>query len=109
MKIAELLEGHIPAQLQIYEVLSHLETRMKAHPMGKKADYQLEKDSLEVRYWGNWVVPEDEEDDGDYDWKKLDDKSSKELDELIKKFEHDRNCKIEVDGSEKCWLSFRVK
>jgi hypothetical protein len=36
-----------------------------------------------IRYWGNWVVPDDEEDDGDYDWKILTPESSQRANSIV--------------------------
>jgi hypothetical protein len=38
----------------------------------------------DVRYWGTWVVPDGEEDDGDYDWKVPTDDTSRKIDAIIK-------------------------
>lgn len=39
---------------------------------------------VDIRDWGNWEVPEGEEDDGDYDWEVPTEKTAKAADALIK-------------------------
>ena len=51
------------------------------------SDVQLDKDSLSVRYWGKWEMPEGEEDDGDYDWEVLSKSSQAQLKSVVTKFE----------------------
>lgn len=73
------------------------------------SDIQEEADSLSIRYWGKWEVPQDEEDDGDYDWEVLSDTSSKKLKEIIDSFEKANKCKVRVQTSEKNWIEFNIK
>lgn len=60
-----------------------------------------------VRYFGDWMVPEDEEDDGDYDWKVPTPSSRRMLDKLVDTFSKKFGVKLvwENEG-EKCWLRF---
>ena len=62
-----------------------------------------------IRYWGDWQVPYDAEDDGDYDWEELTDESGKKLDQLIRAVHVAfPNVKITVQGSEKNWLGIEA-
>lgn len=65
--------------------------------------------SAGVRDWGQWKVPDDEEDDGDYDWKVLTPEWSKKLgkfaDEMEKKYP---NVRVSIQTSEKNWLDVQV-
>lgn len=65
--------------------------------------------TLSVRDWGQWVVPADAEDDGDYDWKVMTKKSSEEASRLIQQVK-DRYPHVEIDGGgeEKNWLFFQI-
>jgi hypothetical protein len=56
-----------------------------------------------ARYVGDWEVPADEEDDGDYDWKVPTAASRKMLDEMTKSF----GCTWQNEG-EKCWINFFI-
>lgn len=61
-----------------------------------------------ARYVGDWEVPADEEDDGDYDWKVPTVATRKRLDEIVamvNKRNPGATVSWENDG-EKCWLSF---
>ena len=71
-------------------------------------DVRLDDETLEIRYWGHWEIPEDEEDDGDYDWEVLSQDSAKKLNDLIKKFEKENKCHIDYHTSEKNWILFRI-
>lgn len=63
-----------------------------------------------IRYWGDWVNPENAENEEDYDWKVLSKKSYKKLTDIVnclnKKF---KKAKITFMTSEKCWLDFEVE
>ena len=67
-------------------------------------DIQEEDDTLNIRYWGKWEIPEGEEDDGDYDWEVLSDTSSKKLKDIITSFEKANHCKVFCQTSEKNWI-----
>lgn len=62
-----------------------------------------------VRDWGQWKVPDDAEDDGDYDWKVLTPEWSKKLkafaDQTDKKYP---NLRIFISTEEKDWISVQV-
>lgn len=72
-------------------------------------DIQEEGDTLNIRYWGRWEIPEGEEDDGDYDWEVLSDASSKKLKDIITSFEKANRCKVFYQTSEKNWIEFSIK
>lgn len=67
---------------------------------------------LSVRYFGGgwgWEVPEDEEDDGDYDWKRPTAATRAKLDALVAaRREQIPGLAWRNDG-EKCWVTFFVK
>ncbi len=69
------------------------------------------KDSItfSVRDWGQWVVPMDAEDDGDYDWKEMTAKSGAEANRLVQQVK-DKFPHVEIDwgGEEKNWLFFQI-
>lgn len=62
-------------------------------------------EQFSVRYLGDWEVPADEEDDGDYDWKVPTTATRARLDTLVKKYP---GTAWENEG-EKCWLRFYSK
>ena len=65
--------------------------------------------SFSVRYLGDWEVPADEEDDGDYDWKVPTAATKKRLDEMVRTFANRFGVKIEWHNEgEKNWLGFVV-
>lgn len=115
MKLTQLLEV-VDKKLMLSRLERELRSNMHNGQFGRTLgrqltnyDVQREDERLSVRYWGDWVVPEDEEDDGDYDWKVLSIASKMKLKNLIAKFEKDNNCKVDVQSSEKCWLEFSIK
>lgn len=60
---------------------------------------------FDVRDWGDWEVPEGEEDDGDYDWKVMTKKSREYLTDIIRAVEK-RHPKVKLSYSpeEKNWI-----
>ncbi len=62
-----------------------------------------------VRGWGQWVVPDDAEDDGDYDWEVMTPKSLKQANDLIEQIKQ-KFPGIEIDWGpeEKNWLFFQI-
>jgi hypothetical protein len=64
--------------------------------------------SFSARYVGDWEVPADEEDDGDYDWKVPTAATKKRLDEIVEMIsKRHPGVKLEwQNDGEKCWLSF---
>ena len=71
-------------------------------------DIQSDKDSLSIRYWGKWEMPEGEEDDGDYDWEVLSKSSQAQLKSVVTKFEKENKCKVDYQTSEKNWIEFSI-
>ena len=64
--------------------------------------------SFDIRYWGEWINPEEARYEEDYDWKILSPESRERLDELVKEFEERYNVSILAMPEEKCWISFRT-
>ncbi len=60
--------------------------------------------TFETRYVGDWMVPADEEDDGDYDWKVPTPATVKMFDALCEKF----GCRWFNQG-EKCYVDFYIE
>lgn len=73
------------------------------------SDIQEDSNSLGIRYWGQWEVPQDEEDDGDYDWQVLSVASSRKLNEIIMSFEKQHKCKVICQTSEKNWIECKIQ
>lgn len=111
MKFSEFLKEDSTDKKALLSKLKSI--LLMAHPSGalriSKSDIQEEDDSLSIRYWGKWEIPEGEEDDGDYDWEVLSDASSKKLKEIIDSFEKTNKCKVRVQTSEKNWIEFNIK
>jgi len=105
MKFSEFITEAIDKKL----LISKLERELRASSRLTERDVQREDESLDVRHWGQWEVPEDEEDDGDYDWEVLTQASAKKLKDLITKFEKENKCKVNVQTSEKNWIAFSIK
>jgi hypothetical protein len=61
---------------------------------------------LSVRYFGNWEVPEDAEDDGDYDWKIPTTDTRRRLDSLVAAFQKQIPGLTWQNEGEKCWIAF---
>lgn len=63
-----------------------------------------------VRYWGDWQMPQGEEDDGDYDWKELTDSSRAKAEAIVsavqKRFPE---VKLSASVEEKQCLLLRAK
>jgi len=65
---------------------------------------------ISARHWGVWVMPEDEDDDGDYDWEILAPHSRDKL----RQFEKDLaegfdEYKFRVATEEKNWISVSIR
>lgn len=64
---------------------------------------------FEVRDWGDWEVPPDEEDDGDYDWKQMTRETSKQLRTIITAARTKYpDFEIGVQSGEKNWIYIDV-
>jgi hypothetical protein len=63
-----------------------------------------------VRYLGDWEVPADEEDDGDYDWKVPTAASRKKLDEMCKTYSLRFGVTVSWHNEgEKEWIGFEIR
>ncbi len=66
--------------------------------------------AFSVRYWGDWEVPADEEDDGDYDWKVPTAATKKKLDEIVRTYSNRFGVKVTwFNEGEKNWLGFEIR
>lgn len=66
--------------------------------------------SVGVRYFGVWEMPEGEEDDGDYDWEVLSQKSRNDLARLIDKVSTQYpKMKFSYSTEEKNWIELNVE
>lgn len=62
-----------------------------------------------VRYWGDWVNPDDAEDEEDYDWKILSSSYSKKLKEIAKILRDKyKDVNISLCVGEKCWVDLTI-
>ena len=112
MKIQELLEAKKNA-VEILQLSMELQNELKRMPEGKWADIREpemmgKRLMADIRYWGEWEMPEGEEDDGDYDWKRLSRKSSQAFDKKVKEFEKEHKVKVDWETSEKEFISFFI-
>lgn len=78
---------------------------------GRGVDLRKEDDGFQVRYWGDWVMPEGEEDDGDYDWEVLSHKSSKDLGKIVDEMNRNiaQGWMLRAQVGEKNWITFTVE
>lgn len=92
------------------EILSFFRKDRRAEIRKEKPFSNKSKLLYSIRYWGEWKVPEGEEDDGDYDWEVLTDKSRKELEkfEKVLKSKFKKN-KIYISQEEKNYISVDVE
>jgi hypothetical protein len=62
-----------------------------------------------VRYWGDWVVPDGEEDDGDYDWKVMTARSADRAKAVLDQVRRQHpSVDMTVSSEEKEWLCLKV-
>lgn len=99
-----------PKELTKKEVIDLIAPMVRSAFVGRGVDFQYDGEHMGVRYWGNWEVPEGEEDDGDYDWEvPTSDTMTK-----ARKIVADLNGKIpegwklDIQVGEKNWLDFEV-
>lgn len=60
-----------------------------------------------IRYWGDWQVPEGEDDDGDYDWKEPTPASSARGKALVAEVQKQfPNVELSASAGEKEWINF---
>jgi hypothetical protein len=65
--------------------------------------------AFSARYVGDWEVPSDEEDDGDYDWMVPTAASVKRLNAIAKEYST-KDVKVSwCNDGEKCWITFTAK
>lgn len=63
-----------------------------------------------IRHWGQWEMPEGEEDDGDYDWEMLSEASARKLDEYLAMCEKNYpKFKFTPNTGEKNWIYISVR
>jgi hypothetical protein len=110
MKFSEFLNEAVDKKMLLSKLKSAL---LMGQPPGSSkihsSDIQEEDNSLGIRYWGKWEMPEGEEDDGDYDWEVLSAASSKKLKEVITAFEKEHKCNVMCQTSEKNWIECSIK
>ena len=110
MKFSEFLVETVDKKELLTKLKSTLVNNLPARSSRiSQNDVQLDANSLSIRHWGHWEIPEGEEDDGDYDWEVLSDDSSKKLKTVITAFEKENKCKVNVQTSEKNWIEFSIK
>jgi hypothetical protein len=64
----------------------------------------------EIRDWGNWQVPDGEEDDGDYDWEELTDESGAKLQKIVDEYaKRYPTIKFSWQTGEKNWIYFHAR
>ena len=62
-----------------------------------------------IRYWGTWEVPDDAEDEEDYDWKVLSPSYRKKLNEISKILRDKyKDVNISLCVGEKCWIDLTI-
>jgi hypothetical protein len=110
-KVPKVAAAKKPAgAAEISNVLIKLMASMKSKD--RTADYTgIEGNRFEVRNWGRWEIPYDapEDDREDYDWKVISDESEADLKAIQNKIAAEYpNVKIDIQGSEKEWLTIQV-
>lgn len=102
-------------EVNLEHVANQIYDAFKRHPMGRRiyGHNAPEKQGngeymFDVRDWGDWEVPSDEEDDGDYDWKKPTAATRKAYRELAEQQGARFGVKVEVSVEEKNWLMIYV-
>lgn len=87
---------------------------LKSHPKARfieinKPEVSHGQVMCGVRDFGNWVVPDDVEDDGDYDWEIPTDETLQIVDRIKNTVEQEYNVKITPSVEEKNWIDFYIK
>lgn len=87
---------------------------LKSHPKARWVT--IEKPEIEgsevvcaVRDFGDWVVPDDEEDDGDYDWEVPTDATMEIIQKIKTPIEQRFSVKIQPSVEEKNWIYFYIR
>lgn len=87
------------------EILGAMLAKSKAWEVRQATD----EGYAECRDWGSWENPPEAEDDEDYDWQVLTEKSANMLDEISKKFiGMYPNHTIRICTEEKNWITIQV-
>ena len=90
-------------------MLKKIELELK-HSLGIKV-YQEEENAFyaSVRDWGTWELPEDCEDEEDYDWEELSESSYNKLQDIIERYrESYKDYEFHFQTSEKNYIDVRV-
>lgn len=93
------------------EVVEAIKVQIAAELRVRLYDLELYDDEIGVRHWGNWEVPEGEEDDGDYDWEVMTPQSEAKLKEIMIKLNASmpKGWKLTYSVGEKNWIYFHIK
>lgn len=66
--------------------------------------------SFNVRHWGEWEIPQGEEDDGDYDWEELSLESYQILSQIVDAARAEfPSVTISFQTGEKNWITIQAK
>lgn len=105
-------ETKMDLKVIVMDILSTLEKHQQGWQSDVDSMINEKNDYTEggIRYWGKWNVPKGEVDDGDYDWKVLDESSHDILNEEIDKISA-RYPKVKITYSMggKCYIYIRVE
>jgi hypothetical protein len=108
MKIVEILKEN---ESRVEEALTSLWRLMKGQRRFRSHDNEpqwIDQRTMmaEIRDWGEWVVPEGEIDDGDYDWNVLSEGSERKLKEILDHYSQKYpDISFSAQQEEKNWLS----
>ena len=88
------------------KMLKHASSYSMHRPVEETSYRGKKAFEFEIRDWGQWVVPDGEEDDGDYDWEVLTDKYRKILKDIRDEAKHEYpSIDFNVDIGEKNWIT----
>ncbi len=110
-----LLTTILETSADLLPAVNALKDALKRHPKrgyGYDVTHEFTKEgaTVEVRDWGNWQVPEGEEDDGDYDWEEMTPASMKDLSAIMDKLEKEfPMVDFSPQTGEKNWLYVYIK
>lgn len=106
----------IKKEVDLEHVSNQIYSAFKNHPMGSGIDgtNRPQKQSkggyyFDFRDWGMWQVPDDEEDDGDYDHKEPTPETRKAFRELAANLAKQFGVLIQAGAGEKNWLEISVR
>ena len=94
------------AALALKEKLERTGGFYQADPIEMNARFNYE---FAVRNWGEWETPYEAEDEEDYDWQQLSNRSWNLLGDIIDEIKRRFNVKIRAQAGEKNWLYFEVE